>query len=237
MIKTVNLTKNFDKLVALDNLNLEIPNGEIFGFLGPNGAGKTTTVKLLTGLLRPTSGQALLNGIDIEKNPIEVKKIIGLVPDQPFLYQKLTGEEYLNFVADLYELPAEKRSKKNEILKTFGLDDWANELIESYSHGMQQKLVLSGIILRRPEIIFLDEPLVGLDPQSARLIKKILLQLAEEGTTIFLCTHILEIAEKLCHRVGIIQKGKLTDIGNLEELKQKAQIDGNLEEIFFKLTE
>jgi len=237
MIKTVNLTKKFGTLVAVDNLNLEIPGGEIFGFLGPNGAGKTTTVKLLSGLLKPDQGKIFLNGYDLERNALTVKKFIGLLPEHPFLYPKLTGEEYLHFIADLYNLDLAVNKKIFDLLGIFNLNDFADELIESYSLGMQQKLVLAGIILREPKILFLDEPLVGLDPQTARVVKEILIKFSKEGKTIFFCTHILEIAEKLCQRIGIIQQGKLIALGTIEELRQKAKVDGNLEDIFFRLTE
>lgn len=237
MIKTVDLTKKFGSLIAVDNLNLEIPAGEIFGFLGPNGAGKTTTVKLLSGLLKPDRGKIFLNGYDLEKNSLTVKKFIGLLPERPFLYPKLTGKEYLHFIADLYNLDLAVNKKIFDLLEMFNLNDFAGELIESYSLGMQQKLVLAGIILREPKVLFLDEPLVGLDPQTARVVKEILIKFSQEGKTIFFCTHILEIAEKLCHRIGIIQQGKLIALGTIEELRQKAQVDGNLEDIFFRLTE
>ncbi len=237
MIKTVNLTKKFGSLVAVDNLNLNIPEGEIFGFLGPNGAGKTTTVKLLSGLLKPDSGKIYLDGYDLEEEPIRVKKFIGLLPEHPFLYRKLTGKEYLCFIADLYGLDFSANNKIIELLEMFNLSNVSDDLIESYSLGMQQKLTLAGIILREPKIFFLDEPLVGLDPQTARLVKEIFVKSCIQGKTIFLCTHILEVAEKLCHRIGIIQQGKLLAMGTIEQLREQARTDGDLEDIFFKLTE
>lgn len=237
MIKTINLTKKFGSLVAVDNLNLEIPAGEIFGFLGPNGAGKTTTVKLLTGLLKPDSGKMFVNGYDLEKDILKVKTIVGLLPEHPFLYPKLTGQEYLFFLAHLYKLDLLVDKRILDLLEMFRLSDFSDELIETYSLGMRQKLIIAGIILREPKLLLLDEPLVGLDPQTAKLVKEIFLKFATQGKTVFLCTHILEIAEKLCHRIGIIQQGKLIALGTIEQLRKQAEVDGNLEDIFFRLTE
>ena len=243
MIKTINLTKRFGHLNAVDNLNLDIPPGEIFGFLGPNGAGKTTTIKILTGLLKPTSGQALVGGYDIQKEPEKAKKIIGLVPDQPFLYQKLTGGEFLNFVADLYEIPLEvKKRRIPELLSLFEINEWENVLIENYSYGMQRRLVMASVLLHNPRVIFLDEPLVGLDPKAGRLVKRIFQELSQRKVTIFMSTHTLEIAEKLCQRIGIIQGGRLVALGTNEQLRRKAEKEGEmveragLEDIFLKLT-
>jgi len=243
MIKTINLTKRFGHLNAVDNLNLDIPPGEIFGFLGPNGAGKTTTIRILTGLLKPTSGQALVGGYDIQKEPEKAKKIIGLVPDQPFLYQKLTGGEFLNFVADLYEIPLEvKKRRIPELLSLFEINEWENVLIENYSHGMQRRLVMASVLLHNPRVIFLDEPLVGLDPKAGRLVKRIFQELSQRKVTIFMSTHTLEIAEKLCQRIGIIQGGRLVALGTNEQLRRKAEKEGEmvkragLEDIFLKLT-
>ena len=243
MIKTINLTKRFGRLNAVDNLNLDIPAGEIFGFLGPNGAGKTTTIRILTGLLKPTSGQALVGGYDIQKEPEKAKKIIGLIPDQPFLYQKLTGGEFLNFVADLYEIPLEvKKRRIPELLSLFEINEWENVLIENYSHGMQRRLVMASVLLHNPKVIFLDEPLVGLDPKAGRLVKRIFQELSQRKVTIFMSTHTLEIAEKLCQRIGIIQEGRLVALGTNEQLRRKAEKEGEtaeragLEDIFLKLT-
>lgn len=243
MIKTINLTKRFGHLNAVDNLNLDIPPGEIFGFLGPNGAGKTTTIRILTGLLKPTSGQALVGGYDIQKEPEKAKKIIGLVPDQPFLYQKLTGGEFLNFVADLYEIPLEvKKRRIPELLSLFEINEWENVLIENYSYGMQRRLVMASVLLHNPRVIFLDEPLVGLDPKAGRLVKRIFQELSQRKVTIFMSTHTLEIAEKLCQRIGIIQEGRLVALGTNEQLRRKAEKEGEmvkragLEDIFLKLT-
>ncbi|MDD5132273.1 MAG: ABC transporter ATP-binding protein [bacterium] len=237
MIKIINLTKKYGQLLALDNLNLDIPPGEIFGFLGPNGAGKTTTVKLLCGLLKPSQGQAIVGGIDIQQHPEEAKKIIGLVPDFPFVYKKLTGQEFLQFIGDLYTVTDEEMANKiPKYLEMFELTPWANELIENYSRGMQQKLVMASVLLHEPKVIILDEPLVGLDPKGARVMKEIFVNLSKKGTTIFMCTHTLEIAERMCNRIGIIQGGKLTNMGTTDELRQQVKEGGNLEDIFLQLT-
>ena len=234
MIKLTNLTKKFKDKIAVDDINLEISSGEIFGILGPNGAGKTTTIKMISGLLKPTSGNINVCGFDIQKHPISAKKIIGLLPDTPFVYQKLTGREFLEFICGIYEVGCEKI---DEYLELFELKNAADELVESYSHGMQQKLVLAGILIRDPKVILLDEPLVGLDPKSARLVKNIYNEQSKKGTTIFLSTHILELAEKLCSRLAIIDKGKIIALGTLDELKKHTQTEKNLEDVFFRLTE
>jgi ABC-2 type transport system ATP-binding protein len=234
VIKLTELTKKFKDKIAVNNINLEIPSGEIFGILGPNGAGKTTTIKMISGLLKPTSGSVSVCGFDVQKNAISAKKIIGLLPDTPFVYQKLTGREFLEFICGIYEVGCEKI---DEFLELLELKIVADELVESYSHGMQQKLVLAGILIRDPKVILLDEPLVGLDPKSARLVKNIYNEQSKKGTTIFLSTHILELAEKLCSRLAIIDKGKIIALGTLSELKKHAQTEKDLEDVFFKLTE
>lgn len=238
MIRIEHLSKRFGDLAAVEDLNLAIPSGEIFGFLGPNGAGKTTTVKILTGLMRPGSGRVLIGGYDLETQAMEVKKIVGLVPDQPFVYPKLTGAEFMQFVGRLYHVPEwEQKRRIPELLEMFELNHWTNELVESYSHGMRQKLVLAGVLLHRPKVYILDEPLVGLDPKTARMAKEIFQRLASRGAAIFMCTHILEIAEKICHRIGIIVSGKLLALGTRDELREMAQSSGgNLEDIFLSLT-
>ncbi|MDD5686708.1 MAG: ABC transporter ATP-binding protein [Elusimicrobia bacterium] len=234
MIKITNLTKKFKDKIAINNISLEIKPGEIFGVLGPNGAGKTTTIKLIAGLLRPTSGSIIVGDYDVQKNPIESKKITGLLPDTPFIYQKLTGREFLEFICGIYNVGCDRI---DELLGLFDLKNHSDEIIESYSHGMQQKLVLASILIRSPKVILLDEPLVGLDPKSARLVKNIYLEESKKGTTVFLSTHILEIAEKLCTRLAIIDKGNIIALGTLEELKKHAVSESNLEDVFFKLTE
>ncbi|MCB4791164.1 MAG: ABC transporter ATP-binding protein [Elusimicrobia bacterium] len=235
-IKSSNLTKNFGDIKAVDNLNLEIYEGEIFAFLGPNGAGKTTTIKLFTGLLIPTSGSVTINGYDIQSDPQKAKQSIGLISDQPFVYQYLSGFEFMRFVGDLYNVPVnEQKNKIPELLEMLELKDWQDDLVESYSHGMKQKLVFASMLLHNPKVLLLDEPLVGLDPKGARLVKDIFKELSNRGVTIFMSTHVLEIAEKLAHRVGIIQKGKVTEVSSVEALKDKIK-SKNLEDIFLELT-
>jgi len=236
MIRTYGLTKHFGATVAVDNLDLNVTAGEIFGFLGPNGAGKTTTIKMLVGLLQPTAGHALIGGYDIQKQPLQAKALIGYVPDTPFLYEKLTGQEFLRFVARLYDLDAPTANRRiAELLEMFELSERAGDLVQGYSHGMRQKLALAAALLHRPRAFFLDEPTVGLDPKSARQVKDLLRSLASQGTCIFMSTHILEIAERMCDRVGIIDHGRLLACGTMEELRQ-AGGPGTLEDIFLQLT-
>ncbi len=238
MIEISGLTKTFGSITAVDDLNLTVAPGEIFGFLGPNGAGKTTTVKIMTGLLRPTRGRVTICGHDVEKEPLAAKRAAALVPDEPYVYPKLTGVEYLRFVAEIHGLRLEEQRRRiPELLEMFELSPRSGELCESYSHGMRQKLVLAGAILRNPRVLVLDEPLVGLDPKSARLVKEIFVSMAGRGTAIFLCTHVLEIAEKLCHRLGIMIEGRLTALGSLADLKNKARSpQSGLEDVFLSLT-
>lgn len=238
MIEIEGLVKRFGGRTAVAGLDLRVGSGEIFGFLGPNGAGKTTTVKMITGLLKPTSGRVRVAGFDVEAATLQAKRAIGLVPDEPFVYPKLTGEEYLRFVGELYGVElSEMRGRIPELLELFELAPWGGELVESFSHGMRQKLVLAGVLLHDPKVLVLDEPMVGLDPKSARLAKDIFLRLAGRGTTIFMCTHILEIAEKLCDRIGIMIEGRLVACGSLEELRLAARAGGvDLEGIFLSLT-
>jgi ABC-2 type transport system ATP-binding protein len=237
-IELKNLTKKYGSLTAVNNLNLEIENGEIFGFLGPNGAGKTTTIKLLTGLLKPTSGTAKILGFDIQVNPIEAKNYIGLIPDEPNIYEKLTGREFLRFMGNIFKVENTVIVKKTaELLKIFDLQDRADELIQVYSHGMKQKIAIAGALIHSPKIIIFDEPTIGLDPKSARTIKDILKYRAESGDCIFMSTHILEIAERMCDRIGIINNGNLIAVGNMDELRHLSKSGKyNLEEIFLELT-
>ncbi len=235
MIKIENLTKRFDKVEAIRDLNLEIPKGEVFGFLGPNGAGKTTTIRLLSGILKPTSGNVFIAGYDIEKNPQEAKRRIGLLPDRPFIYPKLTGKEFVDFVKSVYNLNADEEEEISEYFDIFELKEWENVLIENYSHGMQQKLLLISIFMRQPEVILMDEPMVGLDPRSARILKKMIGRFAKNGVTFFISTHTLEIAEKICDRIGIINHGKIVTVGTEEELREKIKAEGDLEDIFIRL--
>lgn len=224
MIRIRGLVKRFGSLEAVKKLDLSVPPGEIFGFLGPNGAGKTTTVRMLCGLIKPTEGRIVVAGFDMAERAIEAKRAVGLVPDEPFVYPKLSGAEYLRFIGELYGVPLpEARRRIPELLEMFELGGWGGELVESYSHGMRQKLVIAGVLLHQPKVLLLDEPMVGLDPKSARMTKDIFLTLAARGTTIFMCTHILEIAEKLCDRIGIMIAGELRALGTLEDLRGLAR--------------
>lgn len=236
MIKTVALTKKFGELVAVNTIDLDIEEGEIFGFLGPNGAGKTTTIKLLTGLLKPTSGQAFIGGYDIQLEYKQAKHLIGYLPETPYLYEKLTGFEFLNFVADLYSLDNFTKKRIPQLLETFDLLQNKDHLIEGYSHGMRQKLVLSSLLLHNPKVIIIDEPMSGLDPKSSKIVKNILKELAQEGVTIFISTHILALAQELCHRIGVIDEGRLVALGTIDELKALVERSDSLEEIFLELT-
>jgi len=238
IIQASGLTKHFGKLVAVHDLDLSVPAGEVFGFLGPNGAGKTTTIRMLTGLVRPTSGTAFIAGFDVLREPHEVKRRVGYLAETPYVYPKLTGREFLQFMGGLYEVPADLvRQRAERLLGLFELLDKADQLIETYSHGMRQKLALAGTMLHEPHVLFFDEPTSGLDPRSARLVKDLLLGLVARGHTVFLSTHVLEIAEQLCHRVGIINQGQIIATGTLEELRVQARREaGSLEDIFLQLT-
>jgi ABC-2 type transport system ATP-binding protein len=241
MIQLVELTKRFSHLVAVDHISLHVKGGEIFGFLGPNGAGKTTTIKMLAGLLKPTSGRALIDGYDAVDYPMKAKRVVGFIPDQPFLYEKLTGVEFLRFIGSLFAMKkAEIEWRISDLLGLFELDGWGDELIESYSHGMKQRLVMSAALLHNPKVIIVDEPMVGLDPKGINLVKRIFKQKSEEGVTIFLSTHTLEVAQQLCHRLGIINGGKLIAMGTLSELmttlEDRTAQTGTLESLFLALT-
>jgi ABC-2 type transport system ATP-binding protein len=232
------LSKSFGKLVAVRDVSLEVGAGEVFGFLGPNGAGKSTTIRMLTGLVRPTSGTAQVAGFDVVTETQEVKRRVGYLAETPYLYQKLTGREFLGFMSGLYGVPSRLAAQRAErFLALFELADKADDLVESYSHGMRQKLGLAGAMLHEPQVLFLDEPTSGLDPRSARLVKDLLLALVERGHTVFLSTHVLDIAEQLCHRVAIIDHGCLIATGTLDELRRQARSEaGSLEDIFLHLT-
>lgn len=239
MIELKNLTKRFGNVVAVNRLNLSVSKGEIFGFIGPNGAGKTTTLRMMGGVLAPTEGSVVIDGLNMASEPEKAKKRIGFIPDRPFLYEKLTGMEFLRFTADLYEIKDDLfRKKSEEFLKKFLLYDWGDKLIESYSHGMKQRLIISAAILHDPKVIVVDEPMVGLDPAGIKMVKGIIRDLAQKGTTLFMSTHTLAMAEDVCDRIGIIHKGVLIAIGTIEELRRRAQVqEGDLEEVFLILTE
>jgi len=236
MIKLINLTKNYGRFTAVNNISLEVSPGEVFGFLGPNGAGKTTTIKMMAGLLLPTSGSILIGGHDIQQEPLKAKFITGFIPDRPFLYEKLTAAEFMRFVADLYGM-AGPDQRIVELLDLFGLPDWKDELIENFSHGMKQRLVMASSLLHRPRVLVVDEPMVGLDPRGARLVKDIFRDLASEGVTVFMSTHTLEIVEQMCTRVAIINKGDIIAEGSVEDLGRMARMpESHLEPIFLRLT-
>ena len=236
-IEAVGLSKTYGSVTAVQDVSLHVRPGEIYGFLGPNGAGKTTTIKMLVGLLKPTQGYARIAGYDIQRQPLDAKARLGYVPDQPILYDKLRGLEFLVFMARLYRIdPVTAARRADELLRLFDLRDAADQMVEGYSHGMRQKLALAGALIHRPSVLFLDEPTVGLDPKSARLIKDLLLQLRESGVTVMMSTHILEIAERMCDRVGIIEHGRLIAEGTLAELRSRQGSMASLEEIFLSLT-
>jgi len=235
MIEAAGLQKRYGETVAVKGVDLAVYPGEIVGFLGPNGAGKTTTIKMLIGLLRPSAGNARIGGYDIQQEPLKAKALLGYVPDQPYLPDKLTAREYIQFMAGLYQVdPRTAARRGEELLRLFGLEDRGDELLGGYSHGMRQKAALTGALLHEPRAFFLDEPTVGLDPRSARLIKDILRRIADRGTSVFMSTHILEIAERMCDRVFIINKGAIIAAGTLNELR--AGGDASLEDIFLGLT-
>lgn len=236
MIKLINLSKTYGKLTAVNGINLRVGKGEIFGFLGPNGAGKTTTIRMMAGLLQPSGGNAIIGGYDVQREPLKAKYITGFIPDRPYLYEKLTAREFLNFIARLYEMD-EPRQSIDGRLELFGLADWQDELVENFSHGMKQRLVMASALLHQPQILVVDEPMVGLDPRGARLVKDIFKDLASRGVTIFMSTHTLEIVEQMCTRVAIINKGNIIAEGSVEDLGRMARMpDSHLEPIFLRLT-
>ena len=252
MVRAEGLTKHYGKKEAVRGVDLSVPAGVLYGFLGPNGAGKTTTIKMLTGLLRPTSGTVYVAGHNMLEDPASAKARMALVPDQPRLFDKLSAREFLAFTAEVYGVEPEKATRRtDEMFEMFELSEAADELVDGYSHGMRQKTALAAALLHEPDVLFLDEPTVGLDPASARLIKDILRGLVERGATVFLTTHVLEIAEALCDRVGIIKDGRILAEGTIEELRAAERGEGadeasargvadatgeSLEEIFLGLT-
>jgi ABC-2 type transport system ATP-binding protein len=238
MIRLTDLTKRYGSFTAVDGLSLEIPAGTMFGFLGPNGAGKTTTLRMIAGILKPTSGVVEIGGEDIQRNPVGAKARLGYIPDRPFVYDKLTGAEFLRFTAALFGQegpPVENRI--NELLELFELTPWKDELTESYSHGMRQKLIISSALVHRPSVIVVDEPMVGLDPRSAHLLKQIFRHFVDHGGTVLMSTHTLEVAEAMCDGIAIIQEGRIAASGTMAEIReQTASGNATLEELFLRLT-
>lgn len=240
MLKIDGLTKSYNKgeIRAVDDISLEIGDGEIFGFLGPNGAGKTTTIKMIVGLLKPDSGQILLDGMNVWEEPMKAKSRISYVPDNPEIYDRLRGIEYLNFIGDMYGISSADRAERiKRFTGIFNIEDALGDIISSYSHGMKQKLVLTSALMSDPDLFILDEPMVGLDPKSSFNLKEIMRARCKEGKSVFFSTHVMEVAEKLCDRIAIINKGKIIAMGTMEELRKTAQEKESLENIFLELTE
>lgn len=239
MIEIKNISKKYKKnKKVINDVNLEIKDGEIFGFLGPNGAGKTTTIKMITGILEIDNGDILIDGKSIKKEPIEAKKQIGLIPDNPDVFLKLKGIEYLNFMADIYEVSTQDRVKRiKELSEKFEINNVLNNKIESYSHGMRQKLIIIGVLLHNPKNWILDEPMTGLDPKASFELKNMMREHAKKNNTVFFSTHILDVAERLCDRIGIIDKGKLLFVGTYEDLKKELKENKSLEELFMEIVE
>jgi ABC-2 type transport system ATP-binding protein len=238
MIQLKNLTKRYGSFTAVNGISLTIPAGTLYGLLGPNGAGKTTTMRMIAGILRPTEGTVKVAGFDLARQPMEAKQRLGFIPDRPFVYDKLTGAEFLRFVAGLYgQSGPELDRRSDELLELFELTPWKNELTESYSHGMRQKLIISSALVHRPEVIVVDEPMVGLDPKSARLLKDIFRHFVGRGGTVLMSTHTLEVAQVMCDQIGIVLGGEIVTAGTMAESRhQTASGDASLEEVFLKLT-
>ena len=238
MIEVANLTKRYGDFEAVSSLDLHVGAGEIFGFLGPNGAGKTTTIRMLMGILKPTSGRVFLGSHDVEREPQKAKALAGFIPDRPFIYEKLTGNEFLQFTGKLHGIESNRlRRHAAELLERLDLTRWQDERIEGYSHGMKQRLVVCAALLHEPRILIVDEPMVGMDPRGARTLKDLLRVLAENGTTVFLSTHSIGVAEEICHRIGIIQSGRLIACGSRAEIYERSERkDSNLESVFLELT-
>jgi ABC-2 type transport system ATP-binding protein len=238
MIELLNVCKRYGTKSAVENLNLTIGAGELFAFLGPNGAGKTTTIKMICGLLFPTTGEVKVGGFDVVKQGDRARELLSYVPDQPYLYEKLSGREFLWFIAELYGLaPDESERRIAQMIELFNLQDFVDDLTERYSHGMRQRTVFAAALVHQPKILIVDEPTVGLDPRSIRLLKDLLRNEAKRGTTVFLSTHSLDVAQELADRIGIVDHGRLITCGSLDALRKQASLDGTLEEVFLKLTE
>ena len=238
MIAIDRVTKRYGSKLAVDDLSLSVPAGELFALLGPNGAGKTTTLKMLCGLLFPTSGTVAVGGYDLRTQGDEARRLVSYVPDQPFLYEKLTGREFLQFTCDLYGLtPAESASQIERVGELFHLNDFIDDLTERYSHGMRQRTVFAAALAHEPKLLIADEPTVGLDPKSIRELKVLLRQQVKQGVTVLLSTHTLDIAEELADRIGIVDRGRLLACGTFAELRAQSAMDGSLEDLFLKITE
>src|ERR1041385_7537917 len=237
MIELRSLTKQYGSFTAVNAIDLDVPRGELFGFLGPNGAGKTTTLRMIAGILRPSSGTVRIAGIDLAAEPVAAKQKLGFIPDRPFIYEKLTGVEFLRFVAGLYgQTGAEVERRGRELLALFDLEEWRDELVESYSHGMRQKLIISSAFVHKPDVIVVDEPMVGLDPKAAKILKDMFREYVGRGHTIIMSTHTLEVAQSMCDRICIMQGAKIRAEGTMEQLRAGAATTAGLEEIFLKLT-
>jgi ABC-2 type transport system ATP-binding protein len=237
-IELIDASKRYGSKLAVDRLSLSIKAGELFAFLGPNGAGKTTTIKMLCGLLFPTSGTVRVGGFDLNTDGDRARQLIAFVPDTPFLYDKLTGREFLQFIADMYGMPRDRsRERMAAMIELFSLATFVDDLTERYSHGMRQRTVFAGALLHEPKVLIVDEPTVGLDPKSIRLLKDLLRRQAKGGTTVFLSTHSLDVAQELADRIGVVNKGRLIGCGTLDALRRQADLNGTLEEVFLKLTE
>ena len=239
MIEIKNVSQSYVKSEkVIDNMNLKIDDGIVFGFIGPNGAGKTTTIEMITGVLDIDEGDILIDGKSIKKNPIEAKKMFGFVPDTPDAFEKLTGLEYLNFISDVYKVPpAERLDKVQKLAREFGIYNQLRDRIQSYSHGMKQKLLIISVLLYNPKNWILDEPMTGLDPKASYTLKKLIKEHSKKGNTVFFSTHVLEVAEKLCDKIAVIDKGKIIFVGTTEELKEKYKTPDSLEESFLKIIE
>lgn len=238
MIELRSVTKKFGSFTAVDDITLSVPQGEFFGFLGPNGAGKTTTIKMMAGLFAPTSGQIIINGYDVVKNPLEAKMSTSYVPDLPFLYDKLTGREFLYFIGGLYKMEKKAVTQKiQELIEHFEIGDWVDKRTEDYSQGMRQRVTIAASLVHEPKVLIIDEPMVGLDPRSSKIVRETLRQKIREGVSIFMSTHSLPTAEELCDRIGFIKDGRLVFIGTQEQLQAyKQKYDGKFESVFLELT-
>ena len=238
MIRLNNITKHYGNFTAVQDLQLQVAPGEVFGFIGPNGAGKTTTIKIIGGILKPSAGKVQICGIDMDRQPEAAKRKMGFIPDRPYLYEKLTGMEFLQFTADLYGVGRNGwRQKALQELERFSLNEWADELIESYSHGMRQRLIFAAALLHQPEVLIVDEPMVGLDPVTIRRVKTLFRELARQSVAVFMSTHTLAVAEAVCDRIGVIHRGRLVAVGSKEDLQRDAGVsDSDLEQVFLRLT-